>query len=119
MFRILSKVKIKKDLSSFFKITTGVFLLTSIFFTSWLYLKTPKNFPLILHTNPLGVNFLGSSYFILFLPFLGIFFISLNYYLARYILEKEPFLRLFLFFVNMVITFLIFLICFYLYFINR
>lgn len=93
-------------------------MLISIIISILFYYQAPKELPVILRADLEKVYLLGDAYLIFIVPILGIIFIFLNFYLLKFITEKEKNLRLFLLSVNMIIATLIFVILLYLYFLN-
>jgi len=113
----------------------GCFLI-SFLLDYFVFKKSAPNFPVILRTNDFGTNFLANRYAIWQIPVLGIILISINFLLSRLFRAKRETrfwteanrflfqntkknLNQVLFFVNIGVAILIFLISLQIYILNR
>jgi len=96
----------------------GCFLI-SFLLDYFVFKKSAPNFPVILRTNDFGTNFLANRYAIWQIPVLGIILISINFLLSRLFQNTKKNLNQVLFFANIGVAILIFLISFQIYILNR
>ena len=111
--------KIRKKIWLF---AVGIFLIS--FILNWLvYQNSGPNFPVIYRSNEFSINFLGSRNFIWIIPILGMIFIFINLWIIDLLKVKnnseERNLSLLLFFANIGIVILVFLISIQIYFLNK
>jgi len=113
----------------------GLTFVISIFLNWLVYRKTGPNFPVIFRSNDFGINFLGNRNLLWQIPVLGIIFIYINYWLSRLfqssnyepkannkVLSKRGSyknLSKLLFFANIGVAVLVFLISAQIYILNR
>ncbi|MCX6736821.1 MAG: hypothetical protein NTW73_01910 [Candidatus Parcubacteria bacterium] len=97
----------------------GLLLLASFFLSYLVYSNNYDHLSVILHYSPSGVDFLGSSFQIFYLPAIGSFFILLNILLSIYLRKKDSFLCQNFLWVNVLISLMIFMIVFRYFLINR
>ncbi len=97
----------------------GASFIISIFLNWLVYRKTGPNFPVIFRSNDFGINFLGNRNLLWQIPVLGIIFIYINYWLSRLFQGSYKNLSKLLFFANIGVAVLVFLISAQIYFLNR
>lgn len=85
----------------------------------FVFYKSRPNFPIIVRTNDLGINYLINRYYIWQIPFSGILIIIINSILSYVFQKTQKYLSKLLFFANIGITILLLLISVQLYFLNR
>jgi len=100
-------------------ILLGASFVISIFLNWLVYRKTGPNFPVIFRSNDFGINFLGNRNLLWQIPVLGIIFVYINYWLSRLFQSSNKNLSKLLFFANIGIATLVFLISVQIYFLNR
>ena len=89
-------------------------------FLNWLvFEKTGPNFPVIFRSNDFGINFLGNRNLLWQIPILGIIFIYINYRLSLLFQDSNKNLSKLLFFANIGVAVLVFLISAQIYILNR
>jgi uncharacterized membrane protein len=97
----------------------GTSFVISIFLNWLVYNKTGPNFPVIFRSNDFGINFLGSRNLLWQIPVLGIIFVYINHWLSRLFHSSHKNLSNLLFFANIGVTVLVFLISVQIYILNR
>lgn len=97
----------------------GTGFIISIFLNWLVFQKTGPNFPVIFRSNDFGINFLGNRNLLWQIPILGIIFIYINYRLSQLFQDSNKSLNNLLFFANIGITVLVFLISVQIYILNR
>jgi len=100
-------------------ILLGASFVISIFLNWLVYRKTGPNFPVIFRSNDFGINFLGNRNLLWQIPVLGIIFVYINYWLSRIFQHSDKNLSNLLFFANIGVAVLIFLISAQIYILNR
>ncbi len=97
----------------------GTGFIISIFLNWLVYRKTGPNFPVIFRSNDFGINFLGNRNLLWQIPVLGIIFVYINYWLSQLFQSSHKNLSKLLFFANIGVAVLVFLISAQIYFLNR
>lgn len=97
----------------------GTSFIISIFLNWLVYNKTGPNFPVIFRSNDFGINFLGSRNLLWQIPVLGIIFVYINHWLSKSFQDSNKSLSNLLFFANIGVTVLVFLISAQIYILNR
>lgn len=100
-------------------ILLGISFIISIFLNWLVYNKTGPNFPVIFRSNDFGINFLGSRNLLWQIPVLGIIFVYINYWLSWLFQDSNKSLSNLLFFANIGVAILVFLISAQIYILNR
>lgn len=100
-------------------IVIGACLIISIFLNWLVFKQTGNNFLVIFRSNDFGTNFLGNRNFLWQVPILGIVFIGINFLLSRLFQKRNKGLSKLLFFANIGIAVLVFLISAQIYILNR
>jgi hypothetical protein len=83
------------------------------------FYKARPNFPVIIKSNDLGINFLSDRYSLWLIPLVGLIFIGINSLLMYFLRQEQENLRKLLFSVNILITVIIFIISIQVYILNR
>jgi len=97
----------------------GISFVISIFLNLLVFIKTGPNFPVIFRSNDFGINFLGNRNLLWQIPVLGIIFVYINYWLSQLFKDSNKNLSNLLFFANIGVAVLIFLISVQTYLLNR
>lgn len=97
----------------------GASFIISIFLNWLVYRKTGPNFPVVFRSNDFGINFLGNRNLLWQIPVLGIIFVYVNYWLSQLFRGSNKNLSNLLFFANIGVAVLIFLISAQIYILNR
>jgi len=97
----------------------GMSFIISVFLNWLVYRKTGPNFPVIFRSNDFGINFLGSRNLLWQIPVLGIIFVYINYWFSRSFQDSSKNLSNLLFFANIGVAVLVFLISTQIYILNR
>ena len=97
----------------------GTGFIISIFLNWLVFQKTGPNFPVIFRSNDFGINFLGNRNLLWQIPVLGIIFIYINYQLSLLFKDSNKSLNNLLFFANIGVAVLVFLISAQTYILNR
>ncbi len=97
----------------------GMSFIISVFLNWLVYRKTGPNFPVIFRSNDFGINFLGSRNLLWQIPVLGIIFVYINNWISRSFQNSNRDLSNLLFFANIGVAVLVFLISAQIYILNR
>ena len=97
----------------------GAGFIISILLNWLVFQKTGPNFPVIFRSNDFGINFLGNRNLLWQIPVLGIIFIYINYQLSLLFQDSNKNLSKLLFFANIGVAVLVFLISAQIYILNR
>jgi len=97
----------------------GTGFIISIFLNWLVFQKTGPNFPVIFRSNDFGINFLGNRNLLWQIPILGIIFVYINYQLSLLFQDSNKNLSKLLFFANIGVAVLVFLISAQIYILNR
>jgi hypothetical protein len=97
----------------------GVGFIISIFLNWLVFYKTGSNFPVIFRSNDFGINFLGNRNLLWQIPILSIIFIYINYKISQLFQDSNKNLSKLLFFANIGVVVLVFLISVQIYILNR
>lgn len=108
-----------KNISKKSWLLLGMSFIISIFLNWLVYRKTGPNFPVIFRSNDFGINFLGNRNLLWQIPVLGIIFVYINYWLSRLFQHFNKSLSNLLFFANIGVAVLVFLISAQIYILNR
>ena len=108
-----------KNISKKSWLLLGMSFIISIFLNWLVYRKTGPNFPVIFRSNDFGINFLGNRNLLWQIPVLGIIFIYINYWLSQLFQSSNQNLSKLLFFANIGVAVLVFLISTQIYILNR
>ncbi len=108
-----------KNISKKSWLLLGMSFIISIFLNWLVYRKTGPNFPVIFRSNDFGINFLGNRNLLWQIPVLGIIFVYINYWLSQLFQHFNKNLSNLLFFANIGVAVLVFLISAQIYFLNR
>jgi len=100
-------------------ILLGISFVISIFLNYLVFKKTGPNFPVIFRSNDFGINFLGNRNLLWQIPVLGIVFVYINYWLSQSFQNSNKNLSKLLFFANIGVVVLVFLISIQIYILNR